>query len=164
MGEKITSFNPVIDQNSAVMILGSMPSRESLRKQEYYGNNRNHFWSILFSIFDTEPIESYDSRIAFIKEHHIALWDVLKFCERKGSLDVQIKNGYPNPIDELLREYPNIKALFFNGQKSFQVYTKYFSHLTIPTHRLPSTSPIPGKYNKNRLEKIEQWKILQNYL
>jgi TDG/mug DNA glycosylase family protein len=37
----IYSFEPVINNVSEVLILGSIPGKISLEKKEYYGNNRN---------------------------------------------------------------------------------------------------------------------------
>ncbi len=54
--KEIEGFKPVADQSAVILILGSMPSEESLRRQQYYGNPRNHFWPILFALYDQEPL------------------------------------------------------------------------------------------------------------
>lgn len=65
-------FPPVADENSEILILGSMPGQESLNKQQYYGHTRNQFWKILFQLFD-ETLEDNYEKIndlnAFIKDH-----------------------------------------------------------------------------------------------
>jgi hypoxanthine-DNA glycosylase len=42
----VSSFPWVGDKHSKLIILGSMPGVESLRKQQYYAHPRNQFWRI----------------------------------------------------------------------------------------------------------------------
>jgi hypothetical protein len=42
----VSSFPWVGDKHSKLIILGSMPGVESLRKQQYYAHPRNQFWNI----------------------------------------------------------------------------------------------------------------------
>ena len=88
------SFEPIIDNNSKILILGSLPSDKSIEKYEYYGNKTNQFWNIISMCFDGEKINfnNYDEKIAYLHEHHIALWNVYSRANRKGSLDSNIKN------------------------------------------------------------------------
>ena len=109
---KIEGLAPVIDINSKVLILSSMPGEESLRRQEYYGNSRNQFWSIIYSIFNTYFQASYEARISFIKVKGIALSDFIKCCEREGSADSQITDICLNDFNSLLAEYSGIKSIF----------------------------------------------------
>jgi hypoxanthine-DNA glycosylase len=64
--------------------------------------------------------DDYEKRMNVLKKNHIALWDVIDSCERKGSLDSEIKNEEANQIEELLENHPNIKAIFCNGGKSYK--------------------------------------------
>ena len=75
--QKLTSFPPVLPKEPAVLILGSMPGVKSLEKQQYYGNPRNHFWNILFTLFNEPSVENYENKLAFCKKHRIALWDTI---------------------------------------------------------------------------------------
>lgn len=75
MDKRIISLAPVLSAHPKVLILGSMPSRISLEKQQYYANTRNHFWNILYTLFQIAPIESYDEKIQFVRKRHLALWD-----------------------------------------------------------------------------------------
>ncbi len=112
MQNRIFSFPPIIDDHSEIIILGSIPGVKSLEKQQYYGHPQNKFWKIIFELLDEEFTEDYEQRIQILKKHHIALWDVIDSCERKGSLDSEIKNEEANQIEELLEDHPNIKAIF----------------------------------------------------
>lgn len=158
---------PVVDASTRVLIVGSMPSVQSLEKQQYYGNARNHFWPLIGEIIgQVIPIE-YAARLALLKAHHIGLWDTIQSCDRQGSLDATIRNVTPNNFASLFSEYPQIQAIFFNGSKSFDVFKKHIG-LTILAGRayekMPSTSPIPGKNIKSFKEKVEAWQVLEKYI
>ncbi|MFD1040369.1 DNA-deoxyinosine glycosylase [Virgibacillus byunsanensis] len=167
MAEKVNSFAPIIPSNPKVLILGSMPGGLSLEKQEYYGNPRNHFWDILFTLYSQEKLEDYEDKITFVKRRGIALWDAIGTCSREGSLDSNIVDAEPNNIEGLLQRFPTIKLIVCNGTKSYQVFKKYFSlnelH-DVNVVKLPSTSPIPGRYNKTFAGKVEEWKIILEYM
>ncbi|WP_106498184.1 DNA-deoxyinosine glycosylase [Lentibacillus sp. Marseille-P4043] len=167
MQEKLRSLPPIVAENAKVLILGSMPSRMSLEKQAYYGNPHNHFWGILYALFNQEPCETYDEKIAFIKQHQIALWDTIGTCFREGSLDSKITGEEPNDIIGLLKEQPTIRLIACNGTKSFQTFLKYFKGVNfaaIDVIKLPSTSPIPGRYTKSFAGKVEEWRSILAYL
>lgn len=162
---KIRSFKPIVSDKCKVLILGSMPGKQSLEKEEYYGNPRNHFWHLIYSIFDEDsPSESYSDRVAFLLMKGIALWDVLETCERKGSLDKDIENESINQIDALLSDYPDIKCIFFNGSKAYHMFNKYFQHLDVNLVKLPSSSPVPTKYYRTMEDKLEAWRRIRDYL
>ena len=59
------SFEPIIDNNSKILILGSLPSDKSIEKYEYYGNKTNQFWNIISMCFNGEKINfnNYDEKI-----------------------------------------------------------------------------------------------------
>ena len=139
----ISSFPPIIDKNAETLILGTMPGAMSLLKQEYYGHPQNAFWKIMFSIFDKLPVPSvFKEKADLLLNNKIALWDVLKHCERKGSLDIHIKNQIENDFDSLLIDYPKIKRILFNGKESHKYFIRKFGQIEgISYHIMPSTSP-----------------------
>ncbi|MDP4181400.1 MAG: DNA-deoxyinosine glycosylase [Bacillota bacterium] len=161
----IHSFKPIVDEDCKILILGTMPGVQSLKKQEYYGNKQNAFWRIIFSLFNEEMTENYDEKISFILEHNIALWDVLKACEREGSLDSDIKNPEPNDFHELFSNYKRIKDVFFNGGPAEKLFKKYVSKSLdaqgLIFHKLPSTSPA---YTVGFDKKFDEWKSILNIL
>ncbi|MEH7380998.1 DNA-deoxyinosine glycosylase [Bacillus sp. JJ1533] len=165
--ERIFGLAPVVGKDPRVLILGSMPSVESLRKQEYYGNKRNHFWKIMFLLFENQEITAYEDKIGFLKERKIALWDVLYSCHREGSLDANIKNEEPNEIESFVKKHSSIRLIVCNGTKSYKSYSTYIGLNRLPgveVIKLPSTSPVPGKYNKTLEGKLQEWKIIKEYL
>ena len=154
------SFAPIINKNSQILILGSLPSDKSIALNEYYGNKTNQFWNIISLIFKNKKIEfkNYDEKIIFLNKHHIALWDTYCSAYRKGSLDSDIKNGEFNNIKKLLKEYPNIKKILVNGRKSEIAFQKYIKteNLNLNYSYIPSSSS--ANANLSFLEKVEYWK------
>ena len=161
--QKISSFPPIINENSKILILGSIPGVKSLEMQQYYAHPQNKFWKIICEIFNEEFTTNYQQRIEILEKHHIALWDVIDTCERKGSLDSEIRNEEANKIEELLQNFPNIKAIFCNGQKSYKNLQKILGKdFYLPIFVLPSTSPAYAglKYE----EKLLSWQEIQNHI
>jgi hypoxanthine-DNA glycosylase len=154
-----TALKPLIDDSSRILILGTMPSEQSIAKQQYYGNNGNQFWKILFTIFNENFSTSYDDRKAFLKKHQIALWNVLGSCKREGSSDSKITNEVVNDFTGLHNKYPNIKHIFFESKAAAKFFHKYATPQNdISYHTLPSTSGLNAGISL--AQKIESWKVL----
>jgi TDG/mug DNA glycosylase family protein len=161
---KIQSLPPTQSKSARVLILGSMPGKTSLSRQEYYSQPRNAFWSIMGKICGAAPELPYDQRILRLQEAGIALWDVLQYCEREGSLDSSISTGtaVPNDFQSFLQLNPTIKWIFFNGQKAAELFQKHLVPLLsveirdrIKTEALPSTSPTNTHLSKHK--KLVTW-------
>ena len=153
------SFAPSIDNNSKILILGSMPGVKSLEEQQYYAHPRNRFWKVIGRICNEPKLSEFDykTKLKTLLKSNIALWDTIKSCARVGSLDSDIKNEKPNDIRNLLKRYPNIKMICLNGNKSYTAFKKYFPDLLekYACHKMPSTSPANARYNLDKL--IEEW-------
>ena len=158
------SFNPSIDENSKILILGSMPGVKSLEKQQYYAHPQNRFWNVLGHICGNSDLAKleYNQKLKVLLDNNIALWDTIKSCKRDGSLDSDIQDEIPNNIRKLLIKYPNIKIILLNGNKSYSAFKKYFPDLLEKyiCHKLPSTSPANARYNLDKL--IQEWKIIKS--
>ena len=143
------SFPPIAKPSAEILILGSMPGLESLRQQQYYAHPRNAFWSIMQSLFAIEKSWPYQQRCELLTQQRVAVWDVLKACDRPGSLDSNIAPDTieANDFNAFFQAHPKIRAVFFNGAKAEQIYMKYVQASlekpwqNITTSRLPSTSP-----------------------
>lgn len=151
---RINSFSYHVNSNTEILILGTMPGAMSLDKQEYYANPRNHFWKILYTIFDALPIPNLlEEKIQFLLSNKIGLWDVLENCERKGSLDIHIKNHKENDFVALLEKFPAIKKIIFNGKQSHAFFIKKFGQIEgITYYVMPSTSPANTMTFENKLK------------
>ena len=158
------SFAPSAAPDARVLILGSMPGGESLRRQQYYAHPRNAFWPIMGALFGFSPELPYPERLEWLKKHHVALWDSLAGCERDGSLDSNIRDPEPNDIPGLLRECPSIRTVFCNGTASFRFLKKYHAELfgrpDLTIVRLPSTSPAAAVFSFG--EKLAQWRTVKD--
>jgi len=154
----IYSFAPIVNLQSKVLILGTMPGKESLRTKSYYAHPQNAFWKIVFNILDLPLSDDYQTRRNVLLQHNIALWDVLKACERRSSLDNDIRMEEPNDIQTFLSFHPNISCIFFNGKDSARYFGKYFSNIHLPNRVLPSTSPAHAiKWE----QKLAAWQIIK---
>jgi len=164
----ISSMDPIIRSGAKVLILGSIPGRQSLDTQQYYANPRNHFWPIISNLLNRDITSlNYDEKCLFLQENNIALWDVIASCEREGSLDSAIRKEKMNDLALLIKKFPTIQWIGLNGTKAYQSYQKYLKKqpiLSIPFTKLPSTSPVPGKNVKSFTEKVVSWQVLTEYL
>ena len=164
--DKLKSFDPIENEKASVLILGSMPGTESLRKKEYYANSRNLFWDIIGHLLGTGPERKYEDRVRILMDCGIAVWDVLKACDREGSLDSAIKEETieANDFPTFFKDHPHITHVFFNGTKAQTSYNRYVmpnltdKQRTLKYERLPSTSPAYAAMSSNK--KIERWKII----
>lgn len=152
------SFSPSIDNNSKILILGSIPGVKSLEKQQYYAHPQNRFWKVMANLCKQSdlPGVDYNKKLEILLKNDIALWDTIKTCKRDGSLDSDIQNEISNDIRSLLIKYPNIKTICLNGNKSYSAFKKYFPDLLekYNCYKMPSTSPANAKYSLNVLINI----------
>lgn len=135
---------PAVGDRPAVLILGSFPSALSLAAGKYYANPRNAFWPIMGRLFGFDPAAPYEARLAALRSHGVALWDVLHACRRVGSADSAIdpKSLAVNDFGEFFAEHPTVERVYFNGAKAAGLYRR-LAHTAQHVHyeRLPSTSP-----------------------
>ncbi len=150
-----------------MVILGSLPGEESLQVRQYYANPDNQIWTILALVYGESPAATYSSRLAFLQNRRIALWDVLRSANRTGSLDQDIENEVVNDFSAFLTRYPALRAIVFNGTKAEDLFRRHVvervgteilgNRQLIP---LPSTSPTPGRHVLTLEQKVERWKII----
>lgn len=169
--DRLTSFAPVVDAGTRVLVLGTMPGGRSLADNEYYAHPRNLFWPLMEDLFGIERHWPYERRLEAVLARGIGLWDVLKHCEREGSLDAAIvrQSEVPNDVAALLSRLPQLRAIAFNGQKAAQAFRRHVSP-RLPTEAiaavtlvpLPSTSP--ANAGQSWAEKRAQWAALASFV
>lgn len=151
-------LKPIYNENSKILILGTMPSVKSREVGFYYAHPQNRFWWVLEQIFE----EKIEDKINFLLDKHIALWDVLAACTITGSSDASIKNAKPNNLKRILKE-SKIEVIFTTGKTAYQYYLKFFEDkIDLPVFCLPSTSPANCKVKKEEL--IKEYSIIKKYL
>ena len=149
-------FEPLYDEHSQILILGTFPSVKSRENNFYYAHPHNRFWKVLAHLKEHATPSSIPEKIAFLKHHRIALWDVIAQCDIKGSSDQSITNVTPNDIASLLQK-SHISHIFANGAKAYELYQTYCEpHTKQPCIKLPSTSPANATYTFERL--LHEWK------
>jgi TDG/mug DNA glycosylase family protein len=160
----IASFPPVAAADARILILGSIPGKESLRQQQYYAHPRNLFWRIIGELFDCGLDRPYPERLKALTANRIALWDVIGACLRPSSLDSDIDETSikVNDFRHFLDVHPHIEVLLFNGGKAEQTFKRHvLPALDTKKHpllflRLPSTSPANAGCSYG--EKLAAWR------
>ena len=89
------SFDPVFDERSRILVLGSFPSVLSRANAFFYGNPQNRFWRVIAACTgevvppnEGNPLapgapaatldQSIEAKRALLIRHRIALWDVIE--------------------------------------------------------------------------------------
>lgn len=157
------SFPPIADARARVLVLGTLPGEESLRRGEYYAHPRNLFWPIVFGLFGATPAVDYAERLGFVMARRIALWDVCEIGEREASADSTIRRERPNAIDRLLDAHPLIRAVAFNGSSARRLHDRHFARRAELAYlALPSTSPAHARLDF--AAKLACWTALREAL
>lgn len=159
---KSFSFQPISNNDANILILGTMPGTKSLEINQYYGHNQNNFWKFMFMILKEDFSTDYETRKALLQKNKIALWDVLQYCDRVGSLDSAIKNEIANDFETFLTQHPNIKTIFFNGQKAAAFFKKYV-HLEKSYQLITLASTSPANASQSFQSKLDEWKIIETF-
>lgn len=148
-------FEPVYDERSRILILGTLPSVKSRESGFYYGHAQNRFWRMLAQVRGEKTVPaSVEEKKAFLLRSRIAIWDVIEECDIIGSSDSSIKNVVPADIRRILDAAP-IEKICANGGTAYQLYMKYIYEETgREIVKLPSTSPANAAFQLDRLAEI----------
>ncbi len=151
------TFPPFYEKDSKILLLGSMPSRKSRELSFYYMHPQNRFWRVLAKVLEEDLPESIEEKKAFLRKHHIALWDCIESCEIEGSKDASIQNVIPTDLTLVLSN-ASIERIYTTGKKAQELYEKYqVPQGNPPAICLPSTSSANiANYTEEELVKIYQ--------
>ena len=145
-------FLPLYNEESEILILGSLPSVKSREQMFFYGHPQNRFWKLISALLNEEVPQTIDEKKSLLLRNHIALWDTIYSCDIIGSSDSSIKNVTVNDFTKILNK-SDIRAIFANGNKAYDLYEKYvFETVGIKAVKLPSTSPANARWNLEKLE------------
>lgn len=154
----VQPFEPVYDENSEILILGSLPSVKSRENGFYYGHPQNRFWKVMSAVTGSATTHDVAAKKQMLLDHHIALWDVIKECDIVGSSDSSIKNAVAANLTDIIKK-AQIRRIYVNGKAAEKYYKKYIEPtIHMKAVVLPSTSPANAAFSLDRL--IHAWKDL----
>lgn len=158
-----SAFAPVVDQDTRLLILGSLPGDASLAAEQYYAHPQNGFWRLVGGVLGQDLAAlPYDRRLAELRAAGIGLWDVIAGAERPGSLDTAIRSPVHADLIGLIDTLPRIRAVAFNGGKAARDGRRLLVNATaLPLIDLPSSSPA---HTRPLEQKAEAWSVLGHYL
>jgi double-stranded uracil-DNA glycosylase len=134
---------PIARADARLFVLGSLPGDASLAAKRYYAHPTNQFWRLLGGAIGEELHElAYEQRLARLATRGIGLWDVIASASRRGSLDQAIRDAAHNRIEHLLNDFPELRAIAFNGAAASAAGRKLITELPdqIALIDLPSSS------------------------
>jgi hypoxanthine-DNA glycosylase len=157
-----SGFPPVVDAQTRVLILGSLPGEASLAIAQYYGNPRNAFWRLMEGVLDTPLVPlPYEDRLAVLLSRGAGLWDVIAEAERPGSLDAAIRDPAANDLLTLIETLPNLRAVAFNGGTAAKLGGRLIGE-RVATLALPSSSPAHAA--RSFAQKADAWRVISDWL
>ena len=158
----IHPFEPLYDEKSRVLILGSFPSVKSREQKFFYGHPQNRFWKVMAALTEEETPQTIGQKKVLLHRHGIALWDVIYSCDIKGSSDSSIWNAVPTDLSRIF-DHASIQAVFSNGKTSLRMFEKYQQKsCSFISTGLPSTSPANAACSLEQL--IAEWSLIKPYL
>jgi len=165
MGDNVdvaAGFPAIARADARILILGSLPGQRSLDAGQYYAHLQNSFWKIMREIADAEG--NYGERCETLKDHGIALWDVLASSVRPGSMDANIQSdtAVANDFSGFLSNHTAVELICFNGQKAAQMFSRMvqpgLDRNRLHFESLPSTSPAYA--SMSYVDKLNKWRSI----
>ena len=156
-------FDPVVDADTRLLILGSLPGDASLKAARYYAHPRNAFWRLLGGVLgeDLEAL-AYEARLGRLKARRIGLWDVIASAERSGSLDAAIRSPEAADLRGLVATLPDLRAVAFNGGLAARLGRRILAdQADLMLLDLPSSSPA---HARPLAEKAARWAALSHFV
>jgi len=156
---------PLIARRDArLFVLGSLPGDASLAARRYYAHPTNQFWRLLgLAIGEDLAGLDYEARLERLAQHRVGLWDVIASASRRGSLDQAIREAQHNRIEQLLHDFPNLRAIAFNGATAsaagrtlIGVLPPSLTLIDLPSSSAANTRPFA--------EKAAQWAVLRKFI
>jgi len=141
--DRKSSFPPVADARTRLLLLGSLPGEASLRAERYYAHPQNQFWRLIGAVIDRDLAAlDYAERLEALRAAGVGLWDVVADAARIGSLDGAIRDHRPNDLATLVARLPALRAIGFNGKTAGRIGHGLLGRVAgIARIDLPSSSP-----------------------
>lgn len=159
IGPLLRGLRPILpDGPIRALVLGSFPSVASLETGQYYAHPQNRFWRVLAHCgVISDPTTAYAERVASVRRHGLAIWDLYARVRRQGSGDDRIRDAAPNAVGALLADRGPFPILL-NGRRARE-WRQHFRDLKAEVVELPSTSPRPLHWNtqESRSAALAEW-------
>ena len=157
------AFDPVVDADTRLLILGSLPGDASLKTGQYYGNPQNGFWRLVGGVIGIDLVAlPYPDRLQALKAAGVGLWDVIASAHRPGSLDTAIRDVEAADLNRLIETLPALRAIAFNGGTAARIGGRGLAlREGLALIDLPSSSPA---YTRPLPEKAAVWSALATFL
>lgn len=124
-----------------MLILGSLPGRQSLAERRYYAHPGNRFWHLVGPLVGQDLSSlPYDARLDALNQARIGLWDTIGSASRKGSLDADIRDAEHRNLGQFVSRLPDLRAVGFNGAKSAKIGRPQLAESGLALFDLPSSS------------------------
>ncbi|HEX7800169.1 MAG TPA: DNA-deoxyinosine glycosylase [Asticcacaulis sp.] len=157
-----SSFPPVVDARTRLLICGSLPGERSLAAQRYYAHPQNQFWRLMSSVLDQDLAAlDYGARLAALRRAGVGLWDTVASARRLGSTDAAIRDHAPNDLKALAATLPTLRAVGFNGATAAKLGTKALLGTPLALIALPSSSPL---HTVGLEAKLPAWMVLRAWV
>jgi hypoxanthine-DNA glycosylase len=159
------SFAPVVDDDTRVLVLGSLPGEVSLAQEQYYAHRQNRFWHLIGDVIGEDlPAMGYAQRLQTLLAHHIGLWDVIAQARREGSLDSRIRDHATNDVVALVSTLSNLVAVAFNGGTAAKIGMQALSESRVSLDLIVLPSSSPAYAAVSYAEKLRAWEALRKWL
>jgi hypoxanthine-DNA glycosylase len=155
---------PIANTATRLFILGSLPGERSLAEGRFYAHPTNQFWKLVGHVIgvDLHALD-VDDRLRQLKNHGIGLWDVVGAARRVGSGDHAIRDATHNDIGGLKRDFPELRAIAFNGGLAAKEGMRLLSEIDgVSLHALPSSSAANARMRF--ADKAAAWSLLRKFI
>lgn len=170
--------------NPEILILGTYPGKKTLEEFErlkelgkekefvYYQSNRNQFWDILTSIIvPKRPLDNNQSKINYLEENKIVLWDLFYTCEYKSEKNASqdkkriFKKEYLNDLSNIINK-ESLRVIIINGRGSkYKLYGEWLGDkYPLIKDKIKNVISSSGSSSVKIEEKKEKWRGLINSL
>ena len=157
------AFDPVVDADTRLLILGSLPGARSLAERQYYAHPTNQFWRLLGAVTGRPLADMpYDDRLVALRDAKVGLWDVIRSAARHMSSDSLIREAEAHDLSALIAGLPDLCMIAFNGGKAAAIGRKQLPSLDgVAIVDLPSSS---AAHTIGFAAKLDRWRRLRDAL
>ena len=147
----VEGFPPLMCHEPRVLILGTIPGKNSISANEYYYDNGNRMWKMLAKLATQELPTNYTEKKVLLEHLHVVLWDYYQFGERTN----------PNDIVGFVRKNPTITKIAINGYGKYNMFGEKLQNQfgqSIKVFRLPETSGLNASWTLEKL--CQDWSVV----